>query len=211
MAYNNNAEAYAEKFMDYEPYAKHAAEFAKLLPVGASVLDVGCGPGNLAKQLSVAAKSIIITGIDLSTEMIEKARKNVPSGKFYTQDSRNARFCNAHYNAVVLSFSIVHLCDTEAYQLLANAVNWLIPEGLMYLSFMEGKQAGFEETSFSKNPIYYNYFDGNEIEQFLIANGIAIFRTVRQDYVEPDGSITTDIFIFGKKGKCRFARKLTLA
>lgn len=71
--------------------------------------------------------------------------------------------------------------------------------GYLYLSFMEGKQPGFETTSFSSQPIYFNYFQGTEIEELLKENGIDCFRNVRQDYLETDGSNTTDVFLFERK------------
>ena len=52
-----------------------------LLPAKSEVLDVGCGAGvPNAKYLSDQGHSV--TGIDISSKMLELARKNVPSGKF---------------------------------------------------------------------------------------------------------------------------------
>ncbi|EIW18614.1 MULTISPECIES: class I SAM-dependent methyltransferase [Pelosinus] len=152
----------------------------------------------MAKQLC-AVKRLKITGIDLSSEMLEIARVNVPDGIFHLQDSRKASFSSEYFDAVVLSFSIVHLDDDEANGVLANAVKWLRSGGYLYLSFMEGKQPGFETTSFSSQPLYFNYFQETKIEEFLKENGIDRFRSIRQDYLELDGSNTTDVFLFGKK------------
>ncbi len=198
VAYNANAQAYADKFMEHKPYVEQVREFARYLSDGDTLLDVGCGPGNVAKHL-LSTKAITVIGIDLSDEMVALARKNAPSGTFFVQDSRGADFPEAHFDAVVLSFSIVHLNDEEAYKLIANSVSWLKRKGLLYLSFMEGKQAGFEQTSFSQEPIYFNYFNSAEIERYLSSQGITILRSIRQDYHEPNGDITTDVFIFGLK------------
>ena len=197
-AYNKNFSSYTEKFMNYSPYAKHVKDFAGFLEDGCKVLDLGCGPGNVAKQLK-AEKSIEITGIDLSAEMLEAARVNVPDGFFQLQDSRTVRFPPEYFDGVVLSFSIVHLYDREMKKVLANAAVWLKSGGYLYLSFMEGKQPGFETTSFSSQPLYFNYFQKAAIEELLKEHGIDCFHSIRQDYLEPDGSITADIFIFGKK------------
>ncbi len=197
-AYNKNYHSYNEKFMNYSSYVGHVNEFANLLEDGFSVLDIGCGPGNVAKQLCIA-KTLEITGIDLSSEMVEVAKENVPQGNFYLQDSRQADFPLECFDAVVLSFSIVHLYDHEAFELLAKAAKWLQSGGYLYISFMEGREAGFETTCFSTAPIYFNYFKRNEIQDILTENGIQCIRTVEQDYLEPDGSNTADIFIFGKK------------
>ncbi|MBP2636793.1 MAG: methylase involved in ubiquinone/menaquinone biosynthesis [Firmicutes bacterium] len=197
-AYDKNSGSYADKFMQYNPYVTHVAEFAKLLENDFVILDIGCGPGNVAKQL-YAEKELTITGIDLSVEMLELAKRNVPQGNFHLQDSRKANFPSESFDAVILSFSIVHLEDAEAKAVLANASNWVRSGGYVYLSFMEGKQPGFETTSFSEQPLYFNYFQEAEIKAFLEQRGLKCIRSVRQDYPEEDGSTTTDVFLFWKK------------
>ena len=52
-AYNKNASGYTDKFMNYSPYAIHVIDFAGLLDDGFKVLDIGCGPGNVAKRANV--------------------------------------------------------------------------------------------------------------------------------------------------------------
>lgn len=136
IAYNANAQAYADKFMEHKSYVEQVLEFARYLSDGDTVLDVGCGPGNVAKHL-LSTKAITVTGIDLSDEMVALARKNAPSGTFFVQDSRFADYPAAHFDTVVLSFSIVHLNDEEAYQLIDNAVYWMKRKGFLYLSFMK--------------------------------------------------------------------------
>ena len=173
-------------------------ELAKLLAPDAEVLDVGCGPGNVAKQL-LAAKPLKITGIDLSDEMVRLAAANVPTGKFLCQDIRQTEFPNRQFDAVILSFSIVHLSDAEAQALLRKAVSWLKDKGVLYLSFMAGKKAGFEKTSFSQDPIYFNYYSREEVERFLSRLGVTVFHSAEQGYLETDGTLTNDIFLFGKR------------
>ena len=197
-SYNQNAKAYADKFMCHEPYVKQAKAFAELLRSGDSVLDIGCGPGNVAKQL-LATKSLQITGVDLSEEMVKLASANVPSGRFYCQDIRQAEFVTGSFDAVVLSFSIVHLKDVEAEDLLRKAISWTKRNGHLFVSFMAGKLAGFEQTSFSRQPIFFNYFDHGKIAQLLSEHGVDIIHSEQQDYHEPDGTITQDHFLFGRK------------
>ena len=137
-SYNQNTKAYADKFMCHAPYAKQAKAFAELLRSGDSVLDIGCGPGNVAKQL-LAAKALQITGVDLSEEMVKLASANVPSGRFYCQDIRQAEFVTGSFDAVVLSFSIVHLQDAEADKLLRQAISWTKKSGYLSSVLWQGK------------------------------------------------------------------------
>ena len=197
-SYNANAKAYAGKFMKYAPYVAQVNEFARLLAPDDEVLDVGCGPGNVAKQL-LAAKPLKITGIDLSDEMVRLAAANVPTGEFLCRDIRQVEFPDRHFDAVILSFSIVHLSDAEAQALLRKAVSWLKDKGVLYLSFMAGKKAGFEKTSFSQDPIYFNYYSREEVERFLSRLGVTVFHSAEQGYLETDGTLTNDIFLFGER------------
>ncbi len=58
-----------------------ARYFAQMIPNGASVLEIGCGGGDLLAQLPGRA----VTGIDLCERRIEKARALVPHGRFFVQ------------------------------------------------------------------------------------------------------------------------------
>ncbi len=63
-------------------YRKLLAHYYNLLiPPSASVLEVGCGDGELLVQLNAGRKA----GIDLSEAQLIRARTRIPQGKFYTQ------------------------------------------------------------------------------------------------------------------------------
>ena len=64
---------------------------------------------------------------------------------------------------------------------------------------MEGRKKGIEATSFSKEEIFFNYYLLKEVELILNNNGIYVFKIIKQDYPEPDGTLTTDIFVFAEK------------
>lgn len=54
---------------------------------GEKILDLGCGTGDLAYEIS--KKGATVTGMDLSTEMIEKARKKYSDINFINGDAEN--------------------------------------------------------------------------------------------------------------------------
>lgn len=50
-AYDTCIDRYVEKFMDFKSYTEKALYFQKhYLSEGATILDLGCGPGNVAKK-----------------------------------------------------------------------------------------------------------------------------------------------------------------
>jgi len=199
IAYEKNSEAYENKFMDFEIYIERVKEFIELLNLNDNILDLGCGPGNVGKQLTLCGKHISVTGIDLSEQMIKLAKLNVPSATFQCQDIRTIDFREKSFDAIILSFCIVHLSDDEMVKLLEKVSRYLKKNGKLYLSFMEGRKKGFETTSFSKEEIFFNYYLTEGVKLILENNGMDVFKIIKQDYPEPDGSLTTDVFVFAEK------------
>ncbi|MGZ3460975.1 MAG: class I SAM-dependent methyltransferase [Archangium sp.] len=52
---------------------------------GCRVLDVGCGPGQLTRELD---PTVQVVGLDLSPEMLERARRGRPSGEYRVHSYR---------------------------------------------------------------------------------------------------------------------------
>ena len=64
--FNKYALSYSEKFMDVSQYADTLDVFCNGLPASAKVLDIACGPGNIAKYLLNKHPDMQLTGIDLA-------------------------------------------------------------------------------------------------------------------------------------------------
>ncbi len=198
-AYNRQAAKFADKFGNYRPYRDKIEEFQRrFLPARAAILDVGCGPGINAKILLSKNSRYDITGLDLSPEMITLARRNVPGARFMVADMRFLELTE-RYDAIIAAFCIVHLSDTETTELLQTLSGSLKAGGCLYLSFMEGKPAGFETTSFSPDRLYFNYHARDVIGAVLLKHSIKTVALYAADYLEEDGSFTKDVFIFGQK------------
>ena len=53
------------------------------------IVDIGCGPGNSTEILKKYWSNADITGIDNSSQMIEKAKKEYPEGRWILSDATN--------------------------------------------------------------------------------------------------------------------------
>jgi len=198
-AYDNSAQQFADRFMDFETYKNKINYFQhNYLANGKSILDLGCGPGNNAKLFSEADGTYEITGIDLSEKMVDLAKTNVPKGNFTVCDIRDFRF-NQSFDAVIASFCIVHLTHAEASSFIKNTCEHLKNGGYLYVSFMEGEGSGFESTGFSKNEIFFNYFNRSEIIEFLNHCSMEVTEIFEEMYIEKNGDKTKDIFIIARK------------
>jgi len=192
-SYNLSATKYRNKFENYAPYRSSIGKFILLLPPNSRILDAGCGPGINAKRF--IEHNHKVTGIDFSAEMIRLAKENCPEGKFITADLKDIS-PDVKYDAVCASFVIVHMTDAETDRFLVKLQHLLAGQKpMLYLSFMTGKTPGYEKTSFSDSPIYFNYYDENLIKKKLGKMGFTLLSEDEEPYQEADGTITKDVFL----------------
>ncbi|MBF6057901.1 MULTISPECIES: class I SAM-dependent methyltransferase [Thiomicrorhabdus] len=77
-----------------------------------TLLDVGCGFGDLADYLSRHGVSIDYSGIDLAPAMVTAARNLQPQGKFFCGDLFDASFAEESFDFVVLSGALNEVVDS---------------------------------------------------------------------------------------------------
>ena len=99
------------------------------LPDGANILDLCCGTGQLAVELT--ERGFSVTGIDASAEMLRLARQKSPDVEFVHQDARDP-YLAAEFDAVVCLFdSINHFLNlTDVEAVFRTARTGLRPGGL---------------------------------------------------------------------------------
>ncbi|HEY8345257.1 MAG TPA: class I SAM-dependent methyltransferase [Bacillota bacterium] len=192
--YNQCANAFAEEFMDLGVFTEYVQEFSDLLREGASILDLGCGPGNIGRFLMSQNKAYKILGLDLSAEMLQLAEKHVPGGRFVSADLRYLSLQDK-FDAIVASFCIIHLEKSDAFHLLKKTFQLLNDGGYLYLSFMSGGKPGFERTSFSQEEIYFNYFSPRRILKYLKRLGYRIITKHYHAYQRTTNQIIQDVVI----------------
>ena len=201
-SYNKNAKKFEDKFLDFEPYREKIALFQEkyLAHINATILDIGCGPGNHSKYLYSLNNGYKITGIDLSDKMIELARVNAPNCNHIVGDIRKLD-TNIKYDAVLASFCIVHLSNEELIEFVSKLSMLLNNEGYLYLSFIEGSRSGFIKPDFFDEKIYFNFFERESIIKLLTDNQFKIDNLYEYDYIVKNGSTSKEIFIFAQKIK----------
>jgi len=117
------------------------------IPEGARILDLCCGTGQLANELS--KRGYDVAGIDRSGEMLSYARQNAPLAEFIRADARSFAVERA-FDAVVCMFdSLNHIPDLDGLQLAFRCVlRALRPGGvfLFDLNLEEGYLANWNGT-----------------------------------------------------------------
>ncbi|WP_458776290.1 class I SAM-dependent methyltransferase [Desulforhopalus sp. 52FAK] len=202
-AYDKNSEKYAEKFDDYEIYQRRITDFQqKYIAQGSHILDLGCGPANNIRTILEQDQTCSFDGIDLSEKFIQIAKQRFPQFTFLQQDISNLNV-ESQYAVIIASFCIVHLTNEETAKVFKSIGKHLTSDGYLYLSYMNGTRSGFESASFSKEEIFFNYYQDQFIIELLSKNDIEIVEIGKEEYIESDGSITVDSFVYARKIKKR--------
>jgi SAM-dependent methyltransferase len=100
------------------------------LPAGSLVLDAGCGPGLVSRALLDAGHRVV--GVDLSSEMIERARLRCPDRATLLQGSLYEIDPGGPFDATISRYVLHHIADPLAF--LRKQVELLRPGGVVILS-----------------------------------------------------------------------------
>lgn len=124
------AEAYQVAF-DRVPAQVRSLEWViSKLPAKATIVDVGCGTGKPACEM-LAEAGHQVTGIDITPDMIELAKKQVPRATFVVADSRTWEPSQGEsFDGVVSYFSwIAGMKQNDIRTFFRRAYGWLKPGG----------------------------------------------------------------------------------
>ena len=82
--------------------------YNQFIPQGASVLEIGCGSGELLSGLNTRK----IAGVDVSPKQVELARQRLPQGRFFVQAGENLSL-NETFDFVILADTVNEAADIE--------------------------------------------------------------------------------------------------
>ena len=131
------------------------AMLTERLEDGAAVLDVGCGPG--VPVVRTLARRYTVTGVDISAQMIERARQNVPEATFIHGDIMSVDVPAAHFDAVVSFYAIFHLPREEHAALFVRIHRWLRPGGYLLATVGLHDEPAYTEEFFGETMHWSNY------------------------------------------------------
>jgi SAM-dependent methyltransferase len=137
-AYDAIAETYLGRYAVSSVREKWLGRLIENMPAqGRDVLDLGCGAGiPVAREL--IGRGFSVTGVDVSTEQISRARANVPEAKFIQADMSAMAFDAECFDAIGAFYSITHIPAAEQGDLFKRIANWLKPGGVFVASLGTG-------------------------------------------------------------------------
>ena len=109
--WNRSAARYLESAAELTRHAVPWLLDACQLTKDSHVIDVACGPGHIANIMAKSGARIV--GVDLSSQMIERAKQLYPDLTFYETHVEALPFENDTFDVALLNFVIHHFARPE--------------------------------------------------------------------------------------------------
>lgn len=166
-----NRDKWIKRNQYYHKSLKDLCRF--IVPAGSSVLDVGCGTGDLLNSIEPSYG----LGIDLSSKMIETSVKKYPNLNWRVADAEMLGL-DEHFDYIILSDIIGYLIDVErAFLSLKNTSNENTRVVITYYNYLWEPILRLAELLHlkAKQPIQ-NWMSPNDIENVLMLTGFEIIK-----------------------------------
>lgn len=169
-SYDHVADEYVRRIFDE---LQHKPLDRQLLDrFGASVRDVGpacdmgCGPGQVARYLH--EHGVQVCGVDLSPEMVERARRLVPGVEFRQGDMMALDAPDGVWAGIAAFYSIIHIPRNDMVRALSELRRVLRPGGLLLLAFHIGEDiVHLDEWWGQKVCVDFFFFRSDEMAGYL--------------------------------------------
>ena len=201
--FDDHADEFDTRYRRHEPYLQTYEELGRYLPQDQklSVLDIACGPAHAVRTLMDKGFDLEVLGIDLSSNMLEAAGKNVPSGNFKLLDARNIDQLDGPFDLILCGFCIPYLPPIECIKLISDLSSLLTPGGCSYLSAIEGETYLKKENATpSGDPYFVHHYPVNTLESAFAESNLQVLNLERKPIVTHDGSVDNELFFYLKRG-----------
>lgn len=151
--------------------------FCSLIPVGRSVLDIGCGCGAPIAEF-LLAKGYEVSGIDSSSTMIGLCRDRFPSQRWLVADMRTLALKD-RFQGLIAWDSFWHLSADDQARMFPVFAQHADPGAA--LMFTSGPQHAEAIGSYGGEKLYHASLAPDEYRSLFDANGFAVRGHVAQD------------------------------
>lgn len=136
--YSEQAKSYIEfaptsfswQFIEKPAFDKYISDFYK---ANVRILDAGCGSGRiLAHLISNGVQPSNITGVDISREMLDEAKKKLPEVKLMQADLTEANLPANHFDLITAAMVFHYLDEEGLKRAMANFYKWLKNDGILF-------------------------------------------------------------------------------
>lgn len=173
---------------------KYVNSFISYLKPNSSILDIGCGTGELLEYFSSLCFKTM--GIDISREMVNISKKRVINSRVFKMSLYDVSKIKERFDGVVATFVFVHIPKEKISDVIKSINSKLKKDGIFFTVFTTSLIEGLQEEMLDRNYKYYavNY-SKDEIIGILEKNGMEILDVFSK--IEING-VLTDIIISKK-------------
>lgn len=151
--------------------------FARALPRGGRVLDLGCGSGRpMAEWLM--DRGYRVTGLDFSEAMLTLARDRFPQGDWRSGDMRSLDL-PLRFDGILAWDSFFHLTPDEQRATLPRLARHLLPGGVLMVTV--GPDAGEVMGHVGGEPVYHASLSPAEYARSLQDCGLRLTGFLAED------------------------------
>lgn len=118
-----------------DPMAFERVSFvSKFITMGAKILDIGFGSGNLEKMISKNVGKCTLTGLDLSPKSVKKARIHYPNWDFKVGDITKSDLPGNLYDFIVALETFEHISPSKVFSCYKKVYSHLKKGGYFIIS-----------------------------------------------------------------------------
>lgn len=196
------AQKYQDVFMDLNLYDDSYNTFCTYIQKPeAGILELGCGPGNVTKYLLNKRPDFQILATDVAPNMLNLAKINNPGATFEILDCRNLDSIKLNFDALVCGFCLPYLSQNDVLKLINDAFQLLLPEGIIYLSLIEGDYLAskLETSSDGQHSMFVYYYSEEFITKSLQEKNFKVAEIIRIPYTKSSGEQSTHLIFIARK------------
>ena len=119
---------------------KRVRDWAKALPRGAAVVDLGCGPGFPITEVLVA-EGLRVYGVDAAPSFVQAFRRNLPNTPIACEAVQDSKFFDRTFDGVLAWGLMFLLSPEDQRRLIQRIADILVPGGR--LLFTSPAEIGF--------------------------------------------------------------------
>lgn len=174
---------YQDTFMELDIYNESYDLFCSYLDKKKpTILEIGCGPGNITKYLLDKHPNYRILATDVAPNMVRLAKKNVPKASFQKLDCRYLLSLKKSFDGIMCGFALPYLTDIDTKKFIEDSHKVLNKNGVLYLSFVTGNYEDSEYMDRDHGGIYFYYHELSGIETTLTNQDFKILHHLEVSY-----------------------------
>jgi len=170
-----------------DPRREWEEELVSRVQDGGRVLELGCGAG--VPDTQRLAARFRVTGVDVSTEQVRRARTAVPDAQFIQADFTALELEPESFDAVVSFYAFNHVPRELLAPTFARIHRWLVPGGLLMTALGTSDTEGWTGDWLGALT-FFSSFPPETNTRLVREAGFEILRDELVTFREPEGDAT---------------------